>query len=88
MTEGKYDLFKVVLMVGLILTMLVLSCVIWEYTQQMKENPCDLCLDCKNKLILNPQDPIPNKEEVFPKEYIYIPIDEVNANLIELEGGS
>jgi hypothetical protein len=79
-----YSLFKVILMVGLLITMLMLSIVIYNYTQQMKENPCEFCLDCKNKLILSPQEPILNKEEVLPKEYIYIPIDEVNANLTEI----
>lgn len=46
--KGNLELFKIILMIGLLITMIVLAVVIWKYTQQMKLNPCDFCDSCKN----------------------------------------
>lgn len=50
--NGNFELFKVIIMLGLIVTMLVLAFVIWKYTQQMKIEPCNFCSSCKS-IILN-----------------------------------
>jgi len=46
------DKFKIILMIGLIIIMLVLAIVIFNYTKQMKLNPCDFCSECKNLINL------------------------------------
>jgi cell division protein FtsL len=49
----KIELFKVILTIILIITMVVLAIVIFRYTQQIKLNPCDFCSECKNLINLS-----------------------------------
>jgi len=46
--KSNFELFKVIIMIGLIITMLVLAFVIWKYTQQMRLDPCNFCSSCKS----------------------------------------
>lgn len=50
LTEHNLDLFKIILMIGLIITMIIMSIVIWKYGYYIKSNPCDLC-DCSFKIL-------------------------------------
>ena len=72
--------FQTILMIGLIITMVILSIFIFQYKKQIKENPCDFCSMCNNPIIYS--------GEIEEKEYIYIPIEEVDSNLTELKGGN
>jgi len=49
----KSELFKLIVMIILIITMILLGIVIFRYTQQIKLNPCDFCSECKNLINLS-----------------------------------
>jgi flagellar biosynthesis protein FlhB len=46
-SKKGFETFKIILMIGLIITMLVLAFVIWNYIKQMKLDPCNFCSSCK-----------------------------------------
>lgn len=50
LTESQMDLIKVILMLGLIITMIFLGIVIWKYGDAIKSNPCSLC-DCSVRIL-------------------------------------
>lgn len=47
-SEKNINIFKIVLMIGLIITMIILSIVIIVYGSAIKEDPCNFCNCIKN----------------------------------------
>lgn len=43
LTQKQIDSIKIVFMIGLLVTMIILSVVIWKYGSLIKTNPCELC---------------------------------------------
>ena len=50
LTESQMDIIKVVLMLGLMITMIVLASVIFKYGSAIKSNPCDFC-NCTKQIL-------------------------------------
>ena len=50
LTQEQMDILKVVLMFGLIITMIVMTIVIWKYGSTIKADPCKYC-DCISKVL-------------------------------------